>query len=101
MLLGETQTPHFYDFGIFERVLFPSTNYFCLWIPQDTLTHPRNKPKSCLENRILGSFKIVEVRHFEKWKRQAPTNDEDPSNIILKILDMGSISIQKYEMGTW
>ena len=31
------------------------------------------------------------------WKRQAPTNDEDPSNKIFKILNMGPISIKKHE----
>ena len=30
-------------------------------------------------------------------KTQAPTNDEDPSDEILKILDMGSISTRKHE----
>ena len=32
---------------------------------------------------------------YDRW---APTNDEDPSNKILKNLDMGSISFKKREM---
>ena len=31
------------------------------------------------------------------WKRLVPKNDEDPSNTILNILDMGSISTRKHE----
>ena len=31
------------------------------------------------------------------WKRRAPKNDEDPSNQIFKIMDMGPISIKKNE----
>ena len=33
----------------------------------------------------------------EFWKRQAPRNDEDPSNKISKIIDMKPISIKKHE----
>ena len=44
-------------------------------------------------------FGIPANWHF--WKRRAPTNDEDPFNKFLKLLDMGSISIKKYEMGIW
>ena len=31
------------------------------------------------------------------WKRRAPINDEDPSNKISKIMDMGPISTRKHE----
>ena len=35
------------------------------------------------------------------WKRRAPKNDEDPSNKIFKILNMGPISTWKHEMILW
>ena len=31
------------------------------------------------------------------WKTQAPKNDEDPSNKIFKIVNIGRISIKKHE----
>ena len=34
-------------------------------------------------------------------KRRGPKNPDDPSNVFLKILKMGSISSRKHEMGTW
>ncbi len=36
LLMGETQTPRFYDFGALGRVSEPKNNYFYLWRHQDT-----------------------------------------------------------------
>ena len=43
-------------------------------------------------------FTYLDFVFCQFWKRRAPNNDEDPFNEILKILDMGPISIWKHEM---
>ena len=52
--------------------------------------------KHRLENEHVGNRTIC---HF--WKRWGPENHADPPNNILKILDMGSISFKKHEIGIW
>ena len=49
-----------------------------------------------------ASFKIIIFTHMDFMfcqfgKRRAPQNDEDPSNIISKFMDMRPISIKKHE----
>ena len=45
---------------------------------------------------------FVGFRQFESvGKDGGPGNPEDPSNSFWKILNMGSISIQKHEMDMW
>ena len=99
--MGEHQTPHFYDFGIFERVL-SSHNQLFLFL--DTPGHLKQIKK------ILGRF---EASYFLKsqnlelqvvcyfWKRRAPKNPDDPFHKILKISDMGSMSIKEHEIDIW
>ena len=51
-------------------------------------------------------FKINSKKGFilQSWnlgKDWGPTNPNDPSNKLFKILNMGSISSRKHEMGIW
>ena len=54
---------------------------------------------------MLMSLKKIKMKNSDIWeqiwKRPGPKNDEDPSNKILKILNMGPISTRKHEMEMW
>ena len=56
--MGETETPHLYDFGISGGVPEPHNQYFYLWRPQDTFKNQR-KLKTLLNIIILISFKKI------------------------------------------
>ena len=47
--MGKPQTPHFHDFGIFERVPKPQNQLFYLW---DTRTPKENQEKSLEPSKI-------------------------------------------------
>ena len=86
--IGETETPHFYDFGIFGYVNLSLET-------QDTSTKSRKYRFSL--NMILIISKFCQSMFCQFWRRRAPTNPDDPSRKILKFLDMRSISIQSME----
>ena len=44
---------------------------------------------------FLSISKCWKPLFYRFWKRPAPTNDDDLSNKILRILDMGAISIKR------
>ena len=97
--MGEPKTPHFHDFGIFgisRRVpiisIFGDTK-----IPGQI----KKRPGVFFEHIMFTSFKKLNPQVCQVWKRRAPKNDEGPSNNILKVLDMGSISIKKHEIEIW
>ena len=49
-------------------------------------------------NNLSKYYFRIYVFHFcQFWKRRAPTNDEDPSNEIFKILNMEPIFIKNHE----
>ena len=68
--MGETEPPHFYDFGIFEPVTKPQNQLFLF------LDTPEHSPK-------------IKFHFLKRW---APENDEDPFTNVLKISNMGPIS---------
>ena len=43
----------------------------------------------------------MEIHNLKKIEKTRAEHDEDPSNNILKTLDMAPISINKHEMETW
>ena len=55
--MGETQNPHFHDFGIFERVPDPKTNIIYLWKGQDTSRNLR-KSQPIAKDIILMNFNL-------------------------------------------
>ena len=61
----------------------------------------RKHPESFFKNITLSNIKILEIETEKLWKRPAPNNPGGPSNILLKILNMGSRSIRKHEMEIW
>ena len=93
---SKTRTPMvFMVFRFWDVSMTPKTNYFKLWEHQN-ISNDIRKDESILQNNILGNLKILEIEHFICfWKRQGPQNPEDPSNIVLAILNMVSTSIQK------
>ena len=78
----------------------PNTNIIYLSKPQETSSNPRKA-------HIFGKYSFLEIAEARKsnfcksWTSRAAENPDDPSNNILKILDMGSISSRKHEMKFW
>ena len=88
--------------GLLDVSPSPKTNSFYFWRHKDTSTNQaqtRNISETCDYYIKFRNFGNPKVCHF--LKRWAPNNDEDPSTIFLKILDMRSISIEKHEMRIW
>ena len=93
--MGETQTPHFFAFGIFGRVPEPQ-NQYDLSLEKPGHLNKSKKPQIIFENYYLYTFQNFAFRTILLfWQRRAPTNPGDPCNTILKILDMRPISINK------
>ena len=95
--MGEAQTPHFYDFGIFEPVTKPQ-NQLCLSLETPGHLNKIKKDPHFQKHIFLqiSEFRNSVFRHFPK--RRAPTNDEDPYKTISKFLHMGPISPWKHGM---
>ena len=88
----DRKPPMFMIWGFSDVSMTPKTNHVYLWRHQDTPKNPRKtfKPFQTYSSGIS--------QHFEKYVlflvKTRATNADDPSNKILKILNMGSISIQ-------
>ena len=63
---------------------------------QNILKSTRTNPES-FWNILFCIYQSVVLKHEICWKRQAPNQDEDPSNKFVESLDMGSISTRKHE----
>ena len=74
------------------RTRGPRILWFLLY--KNTSTKTRKYMGAYLKHICLH---IWTTQKCQIWKRQAPKNDEDPSNQIFKILNMGPISIKKHE----
>ena len=96
--MGEPQTPHFYDFGIFGRV--PGyQNQLCLSLEAPGHLKKPRKVTGTFQNNTFVNLKMSDIYNFEnRWKRRAPTDPKDPSYKFLQISNMGSISSRKHEM---
>ena len=105
ILLWESPTnSHFYNFGIFEPVTKPPNQPFLsLETPGHLQQNQENNPGTFLNSVIFVNLKLWEIyyKFCQFGKRRAPRNDETPLNNISKIMDMGSISINKQEMEIW
>ena len=75
----------------------PQTNYFKLWRHQDTSNNSR-KTELFWEILCLEISKSWTWENLKILEKVPPTNPEDPSDLFLKILKMGSISSKKHEM---
>ena len=73
--MGELQNPHFYDFGIFERVP-GSPNQLCLFL--ETPGYLTKIKKN------LGLKKNSEIHVLKCSEKTAPKNPEDSSNKVLE-----------------
>ena len=93
--MGETETPHFSEFGIFGRVPSSQNLYY---LSLETPGYPKyfkTNPKPFLGTLILGNFKTWEIDHFDKIEKTRVGNPADPSNDFLKILNRRSRSFRK------
>ena len=99
--MGETETPHFHDFGTFEGVPDSPNQLFFIFgdtkIPETIEKVPNTFSRNimCITLKVWASTILF---FLESW---APPNDEYPSNKILKILEVRSISIEEHEMEIW
>ena len=59
----------------------------------------KKNPKCVSEEYLWKSPNLVNRAFGEFGKRRAPENPEESFNKLLKILNMGSISSRKHEMG--
>ena len=75
-----------------DATMTSQTDYYWLWTQQGISKHTRNS-ESCLEKYYFGKLSDLGNRKF--WKLRVPTNPEDSFS---KIWNMGSISINRYEM---
>ena len=87
--MGEPKNPHVYDFGILGRVPEPQNQYYLSLETPRYLQHSKKKRIIFKNIYIIKSqlFGNPDVRPFPK--RRAPKTPADPSNEILKILDIG------------
>ena len=90
--MGEPQTQHLYDFGIFGRVqTLPNQYYFSLETPghlkKIKQIHGIFQKYYCCKSQPFWKSKMLTIRRTK--------HNDDPSNQILKILDVGAISIKK------
>ena len=63
LLVGETETPHFYDLGTFGRVPEPQNHLCYLWRPQDTQII-QEKSQTFFERYNLYKFHVVEIHNL-------------------------------------
>ena len=66
-------------------------------IPQ---TNQEKLPNHVANNMFLN-FKMLEIRNFDNVRKDGRRKNEDPSNSILRILVMRSISSKDHEMDIW
>ena len=94
--MGESKNP----LGICEPVPEPQSPYY-LYL--ETPGHRKKQQESfhAFPKDYFWNINISKTHFCQVSKRRAPTNDEGPLNKILKILDMGSISINKHEIEIW
>ena len=97
---GRTKNPHFYDLEIFGPVPEPQKQLcFSLETPG---YKSREIPKHFEKHISFINLEISEILVVDIfWKGGHRTKNDDPSNQILNILDMGSISSRKHEMVIW
>ena len=74
----------------------PQNQLFLTLEPPNYFKECKKNPESFFQNIVTGNLNISEIEHFEKTGAEHP---EDPSNTLLTILNMGSISSRKHEMG--
>ena len=95
--LENPTTPHFHGFRFFGRV-HDSQNELSSTL--ETPGYSKRRIPDHFQNNMLGNLKCLEIQSFENVGKDVSTILEGPSDIFLKILNMGSIS-SKNEMEIW
>ena len=73
--MGESQTPHFYDFGISGRVPQPQNQYYLSFETPGYLTEFKKNPTHCFENIMFININILKIPNsvnFGKDVREIP-----------------------------
>ena len=100
--MGKPINPHFYDFGIWGRVPEPQNQYYLSLETTGYLKELRNTPCNILNHMISINIEKLEIHLLDNYRKDVRRkNPTDPFNKLLKIFDMGSISIKKHEIGFW
>ena len=82
--MGKIKPYHFHDFWISG----PVGPLIYLWIRIYQNSFKIWEHENLLENNIFANIKMLGFICVDFcWKKWGPTNDEDPSNKFLKILD--------------
>ena len=71
---------------------------FHLWRHQETPNNSRKNPDSLFQKIILGNLKTVEIENVGNYRKHGAEHPEDPSTIVSKSLNMGSISSGRHGM---
>ena len=97
--MGESWNSHVYDCEIFGCVLEPQNH---LLLSLDTPGHcikPRTNPNLFLGKCYVINLEMLDIEKFDLLLEKAGAdNPNDPFNIFLKILAVGSTSSRKHEM---
>ena len=88
MLMGEPENHHFYDFGTFERVPGSQNQLFIFGDTPGYLNKLKKKPWNISGRYGVINLKIPNLIFRHIWNIWGTTNDEDPFNNFLRILDM-------------
>ena len=67
--MGEAQTPHFYDFGIFEPVTKPQNQYYLSLETPGYSKKSRKIPGIFLENIIFIKSRNLEIQNFDHFRK--------------------------------
>ena len=91
--MGETETPHFYDFGIFETVTKPQKPTTFIFGDTKTPKHNQENTQTFLKKYYVYKSQNLRTPMFCRFgKRRAPTALDESSKKTLFFFDLGSVS---------
>ena len=69
--MGEPKTPHFYDFGTFERVPEPQNHLFSFLETAGYIKKSKKNPGTCSKNIVFANLKILEIKRFVNFGKDS------------------------------
>ena len=96
--MEEAKNLHVHDFGIFEPVPEPRNLLFNIFGNTKTPKLNRENPWNMFRTYYSYKYKKWKSIMLSIWEKTGAENPSDPSNKILRILEMRSISSWKHEM---
>ena len=98
-MLEKTEFLHFHYFRILGRAMLPKT--FFNFGDTRILQIVQEESRTIFEKYYLGTFNISAIQHFDNFGTDGDRKHPKLRLLFLKILNMGSICIQKHEMEIW